>query len=265
MKEILITATLILITLSCNGPGQADSGEQQDTTTTEIITPGITADGEGQQIYFQASGHEPVWSLTMSDRNISVKWMDDSLKTLTPEPVLAADQNIKRYDIHAESRDVIIEISQRVCVDAMSGDSSPYTVRVQYQNTTENDAKTLEGCGHYLTDYRLQDIWVLERLNGKPMSSSDFGRELPMLEINSIENTFSGSTGCNRMNGGIFYEKGKLRFIKIATTRMMCPRGQELEQQFVRALEASTSYQIANNRLTLSNPDQTLIVFRKAD
>lgn len=85
------------------------------------------------------------------------------------------------------------------------------------------------------------------------------------MEIDTKENTFSGTTGCNRMNGQLFFEYDKLRFQRIMTTKMMCLPNNKKEQEFLNALKNSTAYTIANNRLTLSNPDGDLLIFKKLD
>lgn len=84
------------------------------------------------------------------------------------------------------------------------------------------------------------------------------------MEINSAKNNFSGYAGCNRMSGQIFSEKKLIRFQKIAVTKMMCPDDQN-EVAFLKALQKVTQYEIKNNRLYLSNPDEQLLVFKKID
>ena len=101
-------------------------------------------------------------------------------------------------------------------------------------------------------------------MNGEKVSENNFQKSLPMLEINSAENTFMGFAGCNQMNGKLFSEKSLLRFTNISTTKMMCPQGNK-ESEFLAALRSSTTYFIENNRLQLSNIDGLLLVFKKID
>lgn len=99
-------------------------------------------------------------------------------------------------------------------------------------------------------------------MNGSKITKKDFSKEFPTMEINS--SSFSGFAGCNRMSGKIFYEKGLLSFTNIATTKMMCePNNKEAE--FLKTLQRTTTYKIENNRLTLSNPDGELLIFKKID
>ena len=66
------------------------------------------------------------------------------------------------------------------------------------------------------------------------------------------------------MTGQIFFEKDVLRFSKVVSTLMACPQGNK-EGEFLKALQAATTYSIGDNRLTLSNPSTKLIVFKKVD
>lgn len=85
-----------------------------------------------------------------------------------------------------------------------------------------------------------------------------------MMEIYASTNKFSGFSGCNRMNGSLFFEKGKLRFINIASTKMMCDNLYK-ETEFITTLQNITSYTIGENRLILSNPTGKKIILKKID
>jgi heat shock protein HslJ len=176
--------------------------------------------------------------------------------------VKAMDANVRNYKTSNSESELTILISQSICINEMSGIESKYSVVINYKSKQES--MDLKGCGDFITDYRLYDIWVLESLNGNKITKTDFSREFPNLEINTNTNTFMGFAGCNSMNGKLFFEKGLLRFTDIATTRMMCePTNKEAD--FLLALKRSTAYEIGNNRLTLSNPDGETLVFKKVD
>jgi heat shock protein HslJ len=157
-----------------------------------------------------------------------------------------------------------IQIQQQECVNTMSGDKSAYTIRIEIEKDKSGDSTNFSGCGSYITDSRLHDIWVLEKLNGEKVSLTNFNRELPNLEINSSTNQFMGFAGCNRMNGTIFFEKGLLRFVNTITTRMACGANNK-ENEFLKALQSTTRYNVENMRLTLTNPSGVELVFKKVD
>ena len=217
---------------------------------------------ENNEIYFRANGTEPFWMLEIGESGIKLTNPAETMLFPAATAVKAMDANVRNYKTSNSESELTILISQSICINEMSGIESKYSVVINYKSKQES--MDLKGCGDFITDYRLYDIWVLESLNGNKITKTDFSREFPNLEINTNTNTFMGFAGCNSMNGKLFFEKGLLRFTDIATTRMMCePTNKEAD--FLLALKRSTAYEIGNNRLTLSNPDGETLVFKKVD
>lgn len=268
MKNLLpILLSACLVISACSNKKEKKTSEEKTITTTESTpkTSLVTTKNVIPAAYFKAHGVEPFWDLTISDKMIKFKMLNDSILTPHTEPIYAQDSNVKRYTLHTELAAVKIEISQTECINSMSGKSFPYSVTVRYKKRKDTKFTTLEGCGEYITNYRLHDIWALEELNGVKVSKADFGKELPYIEINASKNTFMGTSGCNSITGKLFSERERIRFINIASTEMLCAKGNDKEQEFTKALASTISYTIANNRLTLLNPDKTLLVLKKVD
>jgi len=262
MQKWIQLLLIVSIIVSCKSSATA----QKESVKTKS-TPAYHQQMENleQGIYFRASGNEPEWSLKISEKTIdftSLKPGFESFKSVHVEPLRAMDANVKIYRLAAESGTMTIQIMQQECVNTMSGEKFPYSIRIEMAKG--NNSNSFSGCGNYITDSRLHDIWVLEKLNGKMVSTTDFIKELPNLEINSATNNFMGFAGCNRMNGTIFFERGLLRFTNIITTRMGCP-GTNKEPEFLKALQSTTSYKVENMKLILSNPSGEKLVFTKVD
>lgn len=258
MKKWIQLLVIVSFILSC---------KTNATVQKEEPTPAYKQQIENleQGIYFRASGNEPEWSLKISAKTIeftSLKTGFESLKGDHVATIRAMDANVKMYRIATESGTMNIQMMQQECVNSMSGEKFPYSVRIEM--VKNNNSTNFSGCGNYITDPRLHDIWVLEKLNGKTVGTTDFLKELPNLEINSSTNNFMGFAGCNRMNGTIFFERGLLRFTNIITTRMACP-GNNKESEFLKALQSTTSYKVENMKLILSNPSGEKLVFKKVD
>jgi heat shock protein HslJ/uncharacterized membrane protein len=258
MKKWIQLLVIVSFVMSC---------KTKVTAQKEEPTPAYKQQMENLEngIYFRGTGNEPEWSLKIAEATFeftSLKPGFESFKSTHVEPVRAMDANVKMYHIATESGTMNIQISYQECVNTMSGEKKPYSVHIEI--VKNNNSTNFSGCGNYITDYRLHDIWVLEKLNGKTVSTIDFMKELPNLEINSATNNFMGFAGCNRMNGTIFFEKGLLRFTNIITTRMACP-GNNKESEFLKALQSTTSYKVENMKLMLSNPSGEKLVFKKVD
>lgn len=238
---------------------QTETKEVSDITDTAAVA---TTEVKN---YFKANGTEPFWGLEINEQSIVLKTMEDTITVPHVEAIKAMDANVKLYKIETEAILMNIQLSQTECVNAMSGEKFPYTVKLDYATTGIEEGRVLEGCGAYVTDYRLHDIWVLETMNGKALDETNYPKEKPSMEINTTTNTFTGNTGCNIMNGKLFFEPALLRFTDIVTTKKLCMPNNGQEQEFLTALQAATTYTIANNRLTLSNPNGELLVFKKVD
>ncbi len=213
------------------------------------------------EIYFTASGLSPEWTLDIAADRIRLQTGGDTLNTPHTVPDRAMDANVKRYRPMTEATEMNVEIRQGPC-ESESGISRPYSVQVKYKHTGESKYTTLSGCGAYVMEYRLHDIWALESLNGDVITLAE-GLERPYFEIDSRKSAFMGSTSCNQMRGTLFFEPGLLRFNEVLTTRKMCPGG--LEAEFLKTLQSTIHYKLENGRLTLTNPSGAELVFRKVD
>ncbi len=274
MRKILIPICALFLFSNCiekkkQETSEPESSEMETKDTVQVkeqirqMEP-ITIKIDGS--YFKATGTEPFWGLKIYDDKIELQTMEDTIVTPPSKAIKAQDANIKMFRVTTEATQMDIIISNKECTNAMSGEVFPYTVTASYKSTGVDETRVLEGCGSYITDYRLHDIWVLEEMQGAPVSKEDFnGNDVPNMEININNNRFSGFSGCNRMTGSIFYEKDVLRFTHIASTRMACPN-MEKESEFLKALQRSTEHKVENNRLYLSNGSkENLLVFKKID
>ncbi|WP_163408708.1 META domain-containing protein [Flavobacterium ajazii] len=262
MKKYLILILIISFAYNCKTIRSKNFNTKEINNTTSENTS-----DEDITIYFKATGNEPFWELKISPEQIiftSLTKGKEPLVFSSVKPTRAMDANIKTYKVKNTTASLTISIQQLDCQDSMSGIISPYKVSVEIKNNSDGSLKKVEGCGKYITDYRLHDIWVLEELNGYKVFTTDFQKELPRIEIHTTENKFMGFGGCNSINGSLFFENDLLRFNNIISTLMACPENNK-ENKFVKALQSTTTYSIKNNRLTLSNPSEKLLVFKKVD
>ena len=220
-----------------------------------------------QGIDFIASGNEPFWSLEIDfDKSMHFKMPDGfEIKTPAVEGVKAMDANVTRYAGKTEQGLLIVQIQKLECINDMSGEKLDYTVTVDIKNNTDKDYSTYKGCGRYLSDYRLQDIWVLDSINKKKMHATDFMKGLPYLEFNLTEKKILGHTGCNNINCTMEVLGKKIKFGNISATRMAC-KNMEFEPTYLQMLDSKTiSYYIKPGKLYLQVSSDSLFVYRKVD
>jgi len=101
--------------------------------------------------------------------------------------------------------------------------------------------------------------WVLAEVNGQPAHPGQ--GETPHIELHKKGN-FTGSTGCNRMQGSYIASMGALQFTPGALTMKACadPVMQQ-EQAMLAAIKGTGAYQITGNTLELKNGDKVLAKF----
>lgn len=264
LKSIVAIIILSLFFTNCK-PKTAET-KIQKTDTLVVQKPEMAKLSEAPSTYFfKANGTEPFWGIEISE---------DSIKFTTPEekddfslsyekPQKAMDSNVVLYRAKSDAINLEITIQQGKCSDGMSDKIYNYSVKVSLKRGDQKEL-LLNGCGNYIIDYRLHDIWALEELEGKKINPEDFKKGVPNLEIYAEEARFSGLAGCNQMGGKLFSEKDLLRFTDIFTTEMMC-ENYETEKTLVKALQSTTKYELKNNKLYLLNPEGTKAVFRKVD
>jgi heat shock protein HslJ len=262
MKKWIQVMVIVIFIVSCKS---AVTTDKETVKSVPNVAYKQQMENLENGIYFRGTGNEHDWSLKISEKSIdftSLKSGFESLSGAHVEPLRAMDANVKMYRVATASGLMIIQIMQQECSNSMSGEKSAYSVRIEIEK--DNNSIFFSGCGNYITDSRLHDIWALEKLNGENVSLTNFTKELPNLEINSSTNQFMGFAGCNRMNGTIFFERGLLRFTNVITTRMACGDNNK-ENEFLKILQSTTNYKVENMRLTLTNQSGEELVFKKVD
>ncbi|GAB3668743.1 hypothetical protein GCM10028791_44020 [Echinicola sediminis] len=218
---------------------------------------------EPSSIGFKATGNEPFWSLEIDfNKQMTFKPMEgEALVTPVPEPIRPQDVNAVSYRAATEKGTLHVTIFKRKCQDSMADQEFGHEVKVSLKMGGEDELMSYSGCGDYQGDYRLNDIWALETINGESLISKG---KAPNLEFNLMENRFYGFGGCNRIQGQLTIDKQEVTFGKVISTMMACPN-LEKEASFIKKLnEQRYSFKIEGTKLTLSNATDRLI-FKKID
>lgn len=108
-----------------------------------------------------------------------------------------------------------------------------------------------ETCGQPQVDSPLRGTnWRLVQLDGQRVLLAQ-GQRAPQLTISADGTQVSGHGGCNRMSGPVEIRSDRIRFSQLASTRMACATGQQLESAFFDALERSARWKISGSQLEL--------------
>ncbi|NAY91860.1 META domain-containing protein [Muricauda sp. JGD-17] len=269
MKNIIVLVCSITLMANCVEKKKEPKEPTIEDILVEDTIPTKANDTEKvilDKSSFKANGSEPLWDLKLFEDHFELDMNEMQSTAALTEPITLDGSNLRMYRIKNDAAAIDIIIAQKECIDSITNKKSPYTVTISYKDTDKNTATILEGCGSYVIDYRLHDMWVLHKINGKQLSTMNVkGKDLPFLEIDTRTNRFSGMAGCNRMAGGITFEKDALRFSEAMVTKMACPN-LKLETEFLELLPHVVSYHIEDNKLYLyDESQQPLLQFKKTD
>ena len=217
---------------------------------------------------FYAVGNEPFWSLDIDfDTGMRFTSLTELSEMNTPpgREDKAQDADVTRYFAQAEGGTLIVTVSRAECSDTMSDERFPFKVRVDVKRIVDSDYTSFEGCGRYVMDPRLNDIWVLTNFDDRAVVSDDFAEGLPVLEFHLRDNRIVGSTECNRISGSFEARGYKIALRYIVSTYMACPN-MVFEQEYLTAISDKTlHYAIKDGRLVLTDDSGMSMVFKKID
>lgn len=241
-------------TQSNNAPLKIEKSEPMHDVFKEKFEEGID---------FFATNSDSSWTLNLDFEGDFRFKKDDGFVFNTPAVAgnRAQDANVVRYHAQVESGEMIIQVYEEECIPSSTGQKFPSKVTVEIRRGIDKDFMEFQGCGSYIFDQRIHDIWVLDTLNATMIS----GKELPYIEFNTTDGTVLGNTGCNNFSGKVALIGNKLTMKPLAVTRKFCPEA-ALEGEFLKAIAPGEMvYKIEEGKLYLYRNDKDVIVFRKVD
>lgn len=246
---------LILLSVGCNSSKQ---------TTSETNSTKKTATKTHTELI--AMSNEPSW-VVIVDFNSGIKFssLDDNqfdIETEKPEARKPQDVSATNYKGNFENGYVQVMVFNEPCTDDMSGETYDSRVRVSVTNTETDRTVNYTGCGNHQGDYRLNDIWVLTKIDDEELKME--GAIRPTLEFNISEKTLHGFGGCNQINGTFSFKKKQVVIGQLMNTLMACSN-QGIEDEFLKHLNGETlDFEIGDNQLKLYN-DKGSLLFKKGD
>ncbi len=125
----------------------------------------------------------------------------------------------------------------------------------------KDDQKT-PGAATQATQSTLLDTkWLLTELSGAPITQDTAGEPI-FIQLTADSNRVAGFTGCNRLIGSYQADGDTLIFAHVATTKMACPSGQEIETLLLETLVKSWTFAIVGDRLDLKSKESVIARFK---
>jgi len=267
MIKYIFIALSLLFTFGCSASNYCTSSS--DGLNDEMkLNPSKYQEKFLKGIDFIARGNEPFWNIEIdfdgkmtftSLAEIENFSIEKSIK------VIEKDDYVTLYQTKNDSGEINVTVTKIDCSDNMSGEKFDYSVSVSIKQSGANELTIFKGCGSYLYDFRLYDIWVMKEMTGIELDRNKLMKGLPTFEFNLTDMRFGGHAGCNNLSGTIEIKGNKIKFGSIISTMMACP-DMTVEQAVVKALDKNSfTYKIEKMKLTLENESGLIMVLQKVD
>ncbi|TVR75703.1 MAG: META domain-containing protein [Marinilabiliales bacterium] len=256
-----IIVLLVILTAGCSVLRKtADEADSEPQTVGEVEPVTLTG--------FKATGNEPFWALEIEFDNLlkftslTEEFPEFTFPATGPERVDGL--SFVRYSARTYNANTVVEISREECIDTMKGNRFPYRVSLSLKRTRDDDFTVFRGCGQYLGRYRLNDIWVLEKIDGEAVDIPE-SRQKPTMEVDLAGMTISGYGGCNRYHGKAGLVNNTLVTGNIMSTKMACLDTQEVENRFLKTISSQTlEFEIDEEGLRMTD-GETELFFTRAE
>ncbi len=217
---------------------------------------------------FKATGNEPFWALEIEfDNVLRFTSLTEEFPELTfhmPHAERNEDLSVVKYTTRTYNAETKVVILREECTDTMKGTRFPYTVTVSLRRSHNDDFTVFRGCGQYLGTYRLNDIWVLEKIDGEPVDIPQ-SRQKPTMKIDLAGRTVLGYGGCNRYHGRAELVNNVLVTGNILSTKMACIDTQEIENRFLKTISSQTlEFEIDDEGMRMTD-GETELFFSRAE
>ncbi len=253
--KIRILAVLIILATGCAGIRSIADDEAKKGEATSPAG-------------FKATGNEPFWSLEIEFGNIL------KFTSLTEEypglifpfsgPKRPGDLSLLIYHCEKQNAEMEVAIRREECMDTMKGSLFPYTVTASLRSNVNDEYTVFRGCGKYQDNYRLNDIWILKKINGEPIDIPD-SQKYPRLEVDLANEVIFGYGGCNRFHGRGELLSSNLVTGNILSTRMACPGTMEIETKLLETLSDQTlEFSISDDVMKMTD-GKTELFFKRED
>lgn len=228
----------------------------------------VNVESSSKSYGFVATGDDNDWKIVMNFVNHTFTFSvasneSASLQLDLPTVAKPFGENGVKYAMPTNTGEMVVTIvpSEKSTCDADVQYEKVYTIALTYFDGSGSELASKKGCGTYLENYNLNDIWVLQSIDGVEIDKIE---KQPYLEFNLREGKVFGFVGCNRVSGNALYYKNAVQFPMLAATKMACP-DLDLEQKFLQSLNEGPFYvDYKENTLVLRNEKHSM-AFRKGD
>lgn len=186
---------------------------------------------------FRAGGNEPSWSLRVEDGRMRFDTLDETWRFDLPLPTPAVVPGQRRYTATAGRHTVVVEATDRICRDNMSGMPHPQAVTVTIGE------RRYAGCGGAPAELLRGRDWRIVRVDGRALTT-----DARATLVFGADGRAGGEAGCNTYFSTWRLTGESLSFIGLGSTRKACPAPlMEQEQRLLAALDRVRGFDIGED------------------
>lgn len=212
----------------------------------------LAPDGAAAATSFSARGNEPNWHLEITDTGITFKAMDAEPLTISPKPAAQVTPDAETYLASPGGQPFTLTITNKLCVDTMSGMPFPKTVAVDLGK------RKYAGCGGDPASL-LRGNWSIEEIAG----NAAVAESQPTIDFG--DGKVSGNGSCNRYFGSYALTGEGMKISGLGSSMMACePPLMEQEGLLLRLLQDVSRFDIKpDGRLVLHGTDGKSVVAKR--
>lgn len=216
-----------------------------------------------QGIFFMARDEGDTWSLNI-DKNGKITFKSSSPEHEKLSTIKNHSQLMSFPDtIHIESTSypkLHIILIKKVCM--LSGQPADYAISVEEIHKNGKRSETYSGCGLFLSDQRLNDLWILESINKRSLRRrKEEEREIAM-RIHLSSGRIYGYGACDSYHADTDIRHNSIIIGPVISTRSTCVHEEE-DQRFFQSLAGKQfTYSIKKDKLYL-RAGKLSLVFRQ--
>ncbi|HBH05271.1 MAG TPA: hypothetical protein DDX92_01545 [Flavobacteriales bacterium] len=266
MKYLAFTYLTILLLTNCKSTNNQEKPIQnpyQQENTALSYSSDVNYQLWSKGVDYHAFGENPDWILDIDFDNVAYLQLDGKQHKFSIDNLyIKEEENKVQYMAFTSDSGLMLEILNMAC--------EPGTTNIKRYSSTiqvmDKQGKSIEvtGCGNYIPNYGLNDIYVLDSVPGFEFVPGSFTQGMPYLELHVREMKFMGHDGCNNISGTFINELDRLEFGNFITTKMFCSTNPQFD--FLTELAKVRSFEHRKPRLIfLDEYGQVVLTLKKVD
>ena len=225
-------------------------GDRAQLVLRGVEYPECVAEPEPPRV-FRASGNEPGWSLLVDGAGLELTTNYGEQRRRANSVTLERVPGGRIYRAQADGTAIVAAVTDRVCIDTMTGMPRPAVVEVTVGE------QRLSGCGGDPAALLTGPEWRVTRVEGAEVLAD----AVPTIEFDAGGSVY-GKGSCNRYRGGYQLTGEAFTMGPFASTMMACPEPMmDQEQRFLAAMAKVAAFAVTpEGALELKAVDGTVLV-----